>query len=45
MTAEVPELPWELVKKMSERITSEIDEVTHVALSVSNKPPSTIEFC
>ena len=45
MTAEVPELPWELVKKMSERITTEIDEVTHVALSVSNKPPSTIEFC
>ncbi|MCQ2972789.1 MAG: glutamine-hydrolyzing GMP synthase [archaeon] len=45
MTAEVPELPWEIVRKMSQRVTSEISEVTHVALSISDKPPSTIEFC
>ncbi len=44
MTADVPELPWEMVKTISERITAEIQEVTHVALSVSDKPPSTIEF-
>lgn len=44
MTAEVPELPWNVIKTMSDRITSEIPEVTHVALSISNKPPSTIEF-
>jgi len=44
MTADVPELPWEMVKTMSKRITAEIPEVTHVALSVSDKPPSTIEF-
>jgi len=44
MTASVPELPWDLVKRISKRITSEIPEVTHVALSVSDKPPSTIEF-
>ena len=44
MTADVPELPWEMVKTISRRITAEISEVTHVALSVSDKPPSTIEF-
>jgi len=44
MTANVPELPWKMVKNMSQRITAEIPEVTHVSLSVSDKPPSTIEF-
>ncbi|HEX3013036.1 MAG TPA: glutamine-hydrolyzing GMP synthase, partial [Methanobacterium sp.] len=44
MTANVPELPWEMVKTISARITAEVPEVTHVALSVSDKPPSTIEF-
>lgn len=44
MTAYVPELPWEVIKKMSQRITSEVSEITHVALSISDKPPSTIEF-
>ncbi len=44
MTAYVPEIPWEITKKISQRITSEVPEVTHVALSVSDKPPSTIEF-
>jgi GMP synthase (glutamine-hydrolysing) len=44
MTANVPELPWAMVKIISQRITAEIPEVTHVALSVSDKPPSTIEF-
>ena len=45
MTASVPELPWDVVQTISKRITSEISEVTHVALSVSDKPPATIEFC
>ena len=44
MTANVPELPWHMVKTMSQRITAEIPEITHVSLSVSDKPPSTIEF-
>ena len=44
MTANVPELPWHMVKTISQRITAEIPEVTHVSLSVSDKPPSTIEF-
>ena len=45
MTASVAELPWELIQTISKRITSEISEVTHVALSISDKPPATIEFC
>ncbi|BDZ70580.1 hypothetical protein GCM10025861_10970 [Methanobacterium petrolearium] len=44
MTADVPELPWGMVKTISSRITAEIPEVTHVSLSVSDKPPSTIEL-
>jgi len=44
MTAQVPELPWHMIRKISQRITAEIPEVTHVSLSVSDKPPSTIEF-
>lgn len=44
MTANVPELPWNMIKRISKRITAQIPEVTHVALSVSDKPPSTIEF-
>lgn len=44
MTANVPELPWNVIKTISQRITAEIPEVTHVALSISDKPPSTIEF-
>lgn len=44
MTAEVPALPWHMIKNISRKITAEIPEVTHVAVSVSDKPPSTIEF-
>ena len=45
MTATVPEMPWDVIRTISRRITSEVSEVTHVALSISDKPPSTIEFC
>ena len=44
MTATVPELPWDVIRKISSRITSEVSEVTHVSLSISDKPPATIEF-
>jgi GMP synthase (glutamine-hydrolysing) len=44
MTAHVPELPWSMIRTISQRITAEIPEVTHVALSISDKPPSTIEI-
>jgi GMP synthase (glutamine-hydrolysing) len=44
MTASVAELPWDVIRTISQRITSEVTEVTHVALSISDKPPATIEF-
>jgi GMP synthase (glutamine-hydrolysing) len=44
MTAEVPELSWPIVKLISKKISSEVNEVSHVSLSISDKPPSTIEF-
>ncbi|MBZ9571310.1 glutamine-hydrolyzing GMP synthase [Methanobrevibacter sp. TMH8] len=44
MTAYVPELPWAVIRTISKRITSEVSEITHVSLSISDKPPSTIEF-
>ena len=35
MTATVPEMPWDVIRTISRRITSEVSEVTHVALSIS----------
>lgn len=43
MTADWTRLPHELLEKMSNRITNEIDEVTWVTYTISSKPPATIE--
>jgi len=43
MTADWTRLPNELIEKISNRITNEIDDVTWVSYAVSSKPPSTIE--
>ena len=44
MTAESMELPWEVLKKIESRITSEIQSVVRVVYDLSPKPPATIEF-
>ncbi len=44
MTANVPDIPWSFLHNVSQQITANVPEITHVSLSLSNKPPSTIEF-
>jgi GMP synthase (glutamine-hydrolysing) len=43
MTADWSKLPYELLEKMSNRITNEVQGVTWVTYAISSKPPATIE--
>jgi GMP synthase (glutamine-hydrolysing) len=43
MTADWTKLPYEVIEKISNRITNEIEDVTWVTYAVSSKPPATIE--
>jgi len=44
MTAEPTQMPWEVLMKISKRITGEIPEVVRVAYEITPKPPATIEY-
>jgi GMP synthase (glutamine-hydrolysing) len=44
MTADWARLPFDLLEKISTRITNEVAEVNRVTLDITSKPPGTIEW-
>jgi GMP synthase (glutamine-hydrolysing) len=44
MTADWARLPYEVMERISTRITNEVAEVNRVTIDITSKPPGTIEW-
>jgi GMP synthase (glutamine-hydrolysing) len=44
MTASFSKAPWDVLERISTRITNSIPGVTRVVYDITHKPPATIEW-
>ncbi|MBO1912832.1 GMP synthase (glutamine-hydrolyzing), partial [Microvirga sp. 3-52] len=44
VTSDWAKIPWEVLEKISARITKEVPKINRVLFDVTSKPPSTIEW-
>ena len=44
MTAQPTQIPWDILMKVTQRITTELPKVVRVAYELTPKPPATIEY-
>ena len=43
-TSDWAKIPWDILEKISSRITTEVQDINRVLYDVTSKPPSTIEW-
>ena len=44
MTADIPEIPYPILREITQKITSQLPQITRVLYDITTKPPATIEW-